>query len=163
MGVRGADDLLRSKRRLLGCVLLAFVLSGCGGSATVHTPSAAVQRDVADRFADAVFRGDAAGARALLVSPDEGALVFLVRRAAAPWRRQHVSIRLPARHTGERWTFSYAGRRTHEDGRFETEKGDLVVDVAPSASGAGVRFFGFRNIRIRFSTHHDSQLLPSNR
>ncbi len=43
------------------------------------------------------------------------------------------------------------------------ERGDLVVFVAPSAAGAGVRFFGFENVRIRFSTHHDAQLLPSNR
>jgi hypothetical protein len=122
-----------------------------------------VQRDVAERFAVAVFRGDAARARALLVAPDEAALVFLVRRAAAPWRRQHATVGLPARRTGEHWTFSYAGKRTHRDGRFETERGDLVVDVAPSAAGAGVRYFGFRNVRIRFSTHHDALLLPSNR
>jgi hypothetical protein len=72
-------------------------------------------------------------------------------------------VGLPARRTGEHWTFSYAGKRTHRDGRFETERGDLVVDVAPSAAGAGVRYFGFRNVRIRFSTHHDALLLPSNR
>jgi hypothetical protein len=161
--LRGADDLLRSIRRLVGCLLLAFAVSGCGGTARMSTPSAAVQRDVAERFAAAVFRGDAAGARALLVAPDEAALVFLVQRAAAPWRKQHASMRPTARRTGERWTFSYAGKRTHRDGRFETERGDLVVDVAPSADGAGVRFFGFRNVRIRFSTHHDAQLLPSNR
>jgi hypothetical protein len=129
----------------------------------MNTPSAAVQRGVAERFAVAVFRGDAARARALLVAPDEAALVFLVQRAAAPWRRQHASIRLPARRTGEHWTLSYAGKRTHRDGRFEAERGDLVVDVAPSAAGAGVRYFGFRNVRIRFSTHHDALLLPSNR
>ena len=129
----------------------------------MNAPSPAVQHDIAERFAAAVFRGDAAGARALLVAPDEAALVFLVQRAAAPWRRQHASMRSAARRTGERWTFSYAGRRTHRDGRFETERGDLFIDIAPSADGAGVRFFGFRNVRIRFGTHHDAQLLPSNR
>jgi len=144
-------------------LLLAFAVSGCGGTATMNTPSATVQRDVAGRFAVAVFRGDAATARALLAAPDEAALVFLVQRAAAPWRRQHASIRLPARRAGEHWTLNYAGKRTHRDGRFETERGSLVVDVAVSRGGAAVRYFGFRNVRIRFSTHHDSLLLPSNR
>ena len=149
-------------RSLVACMLVAFAASGCAGTATTRPPSPAVQRGVAERFAAAVLRGDADGARALLVG-DKAALDFLVRRAAAPWRRQHASIRLPARHTGTHWTFSYAGRRTHRDGRFETERGDLVVIVAPSAAGAGVRFFAFESVSTRFSTHHDAQLLPSNR
>jgi hypothetical protein len=147
----------------IGFVLAALAVSGCGGATTMNTPSAAVQRDVAGRFAAAVLHGDAAGARALLVGSDEEALVFLVQRAAARWKTQQATIRLPGRRAGRRWTFSYAGRRTHRDGRFETERGDLVVFVAPSAAGAGVRFFGFENVRMRFSTHHDAQLLPSNR
>ena len=147
----------------IGLLLVALAVSGCGGTTSLKTPSTAVQRAVAGRFAAAVLRGDAAGARALLVGGDRAALVFLVQRAAAPWRNQRASIRLPGRRTGVRWTFSYAGRRTHRDGRFETERGDLVVFVAPSATGAGVRFFGFENVQTRFSTHHDAQLLPSNR
>ncbi len=148
---------------LTGCLLVAFAISGCGGETSMKTPSGAVQRNVAGRFAAAVLRGDVAGARALLVHTDEEALVFLVRQAAAPWRTQHASIHLPARRTGNRWTFSYGGRRTQRDGSFETEQGDLVVFVAPLAAGAGVRFFGFTNVRTRFSTHHDAQLLPSKR
>jgi hypothetical protein len=136
--------------RLIGCLLVAFAVSGCGGGTTTKTPPEAAQRDVA-------------GARALLVGGDDGALVFLVQRAATPWRAQHASIRLPARRTGSRWTFSYAGTRTQRDGRFEAERGDLVVFVAPSAAGAGVRFFGFEHVRTVFSTHHDAQLLPSKR
>lgn len=156
--------LFRSNRRQVGCLLLlVLAVSGCGGASTASAPPATVQRHVAERFAGAVFRGDAARARALLVSPGEAALVFLVQRAAAPWRRQHASVRLPASRIGEEWTFRYAGKRTHPDGTFETERGDLVVDVVPSAAGAGVHFFGFRNVRIRFSTHHDALLLPSNR
>ena len=143
------------KRSLICCLLAASAISGCGGTAT----SAAVQRDVAERFAAAVLRGDPAGAHPLLASADEAALMFLVRRAAAPWRAQHASIQLPARRTGTRWAVRYAGKRTYRDGRFETETGDLVVYVA----GAGVRFFVFENVRMRFSTHHDAQLLPSNR
>ena len=129
----------------------------------MKTTSLAVQRDVAGRFAAAVLRGDAAGARALLVRVDEAALVFLVQRAARPWRIQHASIRLPARRTGSGWSVSYAGRRTQSDGRFETERGELVVFVVQSAAGAGVRFFVLSHVRTRYSTHHDAQLLPSNR
>jgi hypothetical protein len=154
-------DHLRLLRRI-GLLAVALGVAGCGGT-SVKTPSTAVQRDVAGRFAAAVLRGDAADARRWLVGSEEAALVFLVQRAAAPWRTQHASIKLPARRSGERWTFSYAGRRTFADGRFETEKGELVVFVAPSPSGAGVRFFGFKNVSTRFSTHHDAQLLPSKR
>jgi hypothetical protein len=147
---------------LIGCGLFALAIAGCGGT-SMKTPSTEVQRDVAGRFAAAVLHGNSTGARELLVGADESALVFLVERAAAPWTAGHASIELPARHSGERWTFVYSGRRTFADGRFETEKGELVVFVAPSPSGAGVRFFGFRNVNTRFSTHHDAQLLPSKR
>jgi hypothetical protein len=151
------------KSGLIGCLLVAFAVSGCGGSTTTSMPSQKVQRDVAGRFAAALLRGDAAGARALLVPADDGALVFLVQQAVAPWTTQHASIHLPARHVGNLWTFSYVRRRTHRDGRFETQRGDLVVVIAQSAAGANVEFFAFRNVRTRFSTHHDSQLLPSKR
>ncbi len=163
-GAAGAQSCRRGYLSgAIGCLLVALAASGCGGTTTLRTPSEVVQRNVAGRFAAAVLRGDAAGARALLVRADEAALVFLVQRAAAPWRIQHASIRLPARRTGKHWTFSYVGRRTQSDGRFETQRGDLVVVVAPSAAGGGVQFFAFRHVRTRFSTHHDSQLLPSNR
>jgi hypothetical protein len=145
--------------RLTGIVLVALVLGGCGGASTATVPSEAIQGGIARRFASVVLRGDAAAARALLVNPDNAALVTLVRRAAAPWRIQHAAIQRPARRAGNRWTFQYAGRRTHKDGRFETEKGALVVFLAP----AGVKYFVFTDVRRRFSTHHDSQLLPSNR
>jgi hypothetical protein len=142
------------------CLVFTFAAAGCGGS---KTPSQALQREVAGRFAVALFRGDVRAARALLVRRDEGALVFLVERAAAPWRGQHASVSLPARPTGDRWAVSYEGTRTHADGRFESESGDLIVLVATSSRGAGVRFFGFTHVRTRFSTHHDSELLPSKR
>jgi hypothetical protein len=142
------------------CLVFAFAAAGCGGS---KTPSRALQREVAGRFAVALFSGDVRAARALLVRRDEGALVFLVERAAAPWRGQDASVRLPARRAGDRWAVSYEGTRTHADGRFESESGDLIVLVVPSARGAGVRFFGFTHVRTRFSTHHDSELLPSKR
>jgi hypothetical protein len=150
------------KSGFIACLLAAVAVSGCGGT-PVKVPSEAAQRDVAGRFAAAVLRGDVAGARALLARSDDAALVFLVRRAAAPWRAQHASIRRRPSRVGDRWTFRYAGERTHADGRFETQTGDLVVVVGPSASGAAVRFFAFTHVHTRFSTHHDSQLLPSKR
>jgi len=149
--------------RLIGCLLAALAVSGCGGTAAPEKPPQTVQRHVAERFADAVLRGDAAGARALLARPDEAALVYLVRRAAAPWTNQHGSIRVPARHTDGGWAFSYFGTRAHRDGTFEREKGELVVLVEPSATGAAVRFFAFKHVRTRFSTHHDALLPPSKR
>ena len=148
---------------LVCCVLAAFAAGACGGQTSAGPPSHAEQRHVAGRFAVALFRGDAAEARSLLVRPNEAALVFLVNRAAAPWRTQHASVTLPARRTGDRWTVSYEGTRTHADGRFEIEWGNLVLLVASSPRGAGVRFFGFTHVRTRFSTHHDSELLPSKR
>jgi hypothetical protein len=95
----------------------------------------------------------------LLARRDEPALVSRLRRAAAPWKAQHPSVQRARRRAGDRWTFSYAGTRTHTDGRFETERGDLVVVV----ESAGVRFFAFEHVRTRFSTHQDAELLPSKR
>ena len=126
-------------------------------------PSQAVQRNVAGRFAAALLRGDAAGARALLVPADDGALVFLLQQAVVPSSTQQASIRLPGRRAGNLWTFRYVRRRTYRDGRFETQTGAFVVLIAPSTVGASVEFFGFKNVATRFSTHRDSQLLPSKR
>ena len=147
----------------IGCLLIALAVSRCGGDTAVKPPVQKTQRNIAGRFAAAVLGGDIAGARALLLRPDQAALVFLVRQAAAPWKTEHASIQLPARRTGGRWTVSYAGTRSYRDGRFETESGDLIVLVAPSTAGGRVRFFLFSHVRTRFSTHHDAQLLPSNR
>jgi len=148
------------KTGLIACLVLVTALSGCGGT---ETPSDAAQRTLAGRFATALFQGDAVSARSFLVGRDEPALDFLVSRATARWRREHASVDLPARRRSSRWVVRYSGRRTFSDGRFETESGDLIVLVAPSAAGARVRFFAFSNVRTRFSTHHDSQLLPSKR
>src|SRR5262249_56090532 len=102
--------------------VLVRALCGCGGT---DTPSEAAQRTLAERFATALMRGDAVGARALLLRQDTGALDFLVRRATARWRRDHASVDLPARRRSDGWVVRYAGRHTYPDGRFETEPGDL--------------------------------------
>jgi hypothetical protein len=148
---------------LIVCVVIVAALSGCGGDHAPAPPSGPVQQLLAERFGAALFRGDAAGARALLLRRDEPALIFLVRRATARWRGHHASIERPARRRGDRWYLGYRGKRTYRDGRFETENGELVVLVAPSATGPRVRFFAFLHVRTRFSTHHDAQLLPSKR
>jgi hypothetical protein len=154
---------VRTIAGLIACVVLVTASAGCGETDTATLPSEAAQRTLSERFAAALFRGDAVGARALLVRPDEPALVFLVRHTTARWRKHHASIDLPARRRGDRWELRYRGRRAYRDGRFETETGNLVVLLAPSQAGARVRFFAFRNVRMRFSTHHDAQLLPSKR
>jgi len=148
---------------MIGCLLVAFALVGCAHEATRSPSSAASQRDVADQFAAALFRGDAKGARAYLVHPNETALVYLVQRAARPWVGQHASLGLAARRSGTTWTIHYAGTRTHKDGRFERERGDLVVYFASTGAAPTVRYFMFTNVVTRFSTHHDSQLPPSKR
>src|SRR5581483_1790342 len=124
--------------------------------------AAAARRAVAERFAAAVLHGDAAAARALLPSSGDGALAALVRRAAAPWKGQRASLRLPARRSGDRWLVRYAGTRTQAGGAFERETGELVV-VVDDAAAPAVRYFAFTRVRSRFGTHHDSQLLPSRR
>jgi len=151
-------------------VLLAAAAAGCGGSTTrptpvtVPAPSEQARRDVAGRFAVAVLRAEADRARALLVRPDEEALVFLVRRAVAHWRRRKATIHLPASRTGSRWAVRYSGKRTFRDGRFEIERGALVVLIGRSRTGrARVRFFAFTRVERRFSTHQDAELLPSKR
>jgi hypothetical protein len=148
-----------SKAVLIG-LLGACVVAGCGGGPA--DASQTQQREVAFRFARAVLRGDVPTARGLLASR-EAALVTLVERGAVPWRAQHAAIARLAGQTDDRWTFRYVGRRTHADGRFETERGALVVFVGRTEAGAGVTYFLFTDVRRRFSTHHDALLLPSNR
>jgi hypothetical protein len=148
----------------LGAALLATSVGGCGGSGTgSELPPPAVQRSVVERFAAALLHGDTAGARALLVPDKDGVLTFLVRKAVSPAKARRTSISPPTRRTGDRWAVRFVSRRTYADLRFETQRGDLVVFLAPSPAGAAVRFFTFTNVRTRFSTHHDAQLLPSNR
>jgi hypothetical protein len=146
--------------RLTACALAALTLAACGGHGQRQT--AGDDRAVATRFARAVFLGDRAGARSLLLHEHETAIDFLVSRATKRWRHQRVAIADGAS-SGERWTFRYAGTRSFSDGRFEREQGTLLVVLAASPAGARVRYFAFVNVNARYSTHHDGQLLPSKR
>jgi hypothetical protein len=143
-------------------VAACFVASGCGGSASTHA-SIDAQRRTAQRFAEAIFHGNAPAATALLVEPDGGDLSSLVTRAAAPWRARHGTVSLPGRRSGQRWIFGFAGTHTHKDGRFERLRGHILVVVKASSKRPRVSFFAYRNDHVLFSTHHDSVLMPSNR
>ena len=141
------------------------IASGCAGtvSTSAKQQSVPARRDVAQRFAKAIFRGEAHAAITLLVYPDDQALRWMTTNAAAPWKTQHAAIRLSVKRSGRSWVFGYTGTHRYGDGRFEEVRGDIVVVVAASPKGPGVEFFTLRNTNVRFKTHHDSVLLPSNR
>jgi hypothetical protein len=87
----------------------------------------------------------------------------LVRRLAAPGRRHPGVIRSRGTDEGRgRWTFAYFRQVTKPGGAFTRETGQVVVDLAGGRTPS-VRFFGLRNREISYSTHHDSQLMPSKR
>jgi hypothetical protein len=65
----------------------------------------------------------------------------------------------PCSTAGGRFVFAFSGPHPHPDGRFEIEHGEFVVVVGPTL----VEAFTFRNTVTKFKTHHDSQLLPSDR
>jgi hypothetical protein len=144
-------------------VVACGLASACGGNTSPTEASVAAQRDVAQRFAEAIFHGNAGAATALLVKPDGGDLSSLVTRAAAPWKARHGTVSLPGRRSGQRWIFGFAGTHTHKDGRFERLRGHILVVVKAPSSRPRVSFFAYRNDHVLFSTHHDSVLLPSNR
>ena len=148
---------------LLLCV--CCIAAGCSGSASTSAkePSVAARRDVAQRFAEAIFRGKADAAITLLIHPVDPALSWKAKNAAAPWKRHHAALRLSGARSGRSWVFGYAGTHPSSDGGFEEVRGDIVVVVAASPKGAGVEFFALRNKDVQFRTHHDSLLLPSNR
>ena len=143
--------------------LVALIAGGCGGSADEHSAPISSQNAVADRFAEALVHGDVAGARALLARPNEGALVYLVRRDASRWKSHEVAVRLPAQRSGSHWKVGFTANRTYKDGRFERASGNLVMTLTPFTSGSRVEYFLYADVRTRHSTHHDALLLPSKR
>jgi hypothetical protein len=162
----GAAFVERAHRRpgvgaalVLGTCLIA---SSCGGSAS-RSPSLTDRRQVAQRFAEAIFHGKADVAVTLLADPGDAVLAKMTTRAAAQWKSRHAAVRLPGTHSGSGWVFRYSGTHPHADGRFEQVRGDFVVVVRASSDGAGVELFLFRNREVRFRTHHDALLSPSSR
>jgi len=146
--------------------VLAFVLcctaTACGGYDAPAAPLTA-QRDVAQRFARSIVRGNTGAAEALLVKPRAAGLSWLVTRSAAGWKAHHGTVHIPGQREGERWTFGFTGMHTHQDGRFERLRGHILVIVEASSQRPRVTFFAYRTDAVRFSTHHDSVLMPSNR
>jgi hypothetical protein len=151
----------RYSRRLAFLFAVGAVASGC--AAASHEPAIGAQREVARQFAEAIFRGQTDAAVRLLAAPHDPALIWLTRRAARPWKASHAALRLPGKRAGHSWVFGYAGTRTHADGSFEEVHGDIVIAVAASSGRTRVESFALPHPTIRFGTHHDSVLLPSNR
>jgi hypothetical protein len=118
---------------------------------------------VAQRFAEAIFHGQGDAAVALLADAEDRPLSSLAKRSAAAWRTQHGVVRFGEKPSPRHWIFRYTGERTHDDGRFEQVRGALLVVIGPSPHGPGVEFFSLRNESVRYGTHRDSVLLPSNR
>jgi hypothetical protein len=149
----------RDRSRLAILCLASLVLTACGGLAA----SPAEQHAVASRFAHDLVAGRVASAQALLVRGADPVVPELVRRLAAPARRHPGVIRSRGADEGNgRWTFAYFRQVTEPDGSFTRETGQVVVDLSGGRKPA-VRFFGLRNREISYSTHHDSQLMPSKR
>jgi hypothetical protein len=153
---------VRAKASIALVFVACSIASACGGRAGGEAPVGAQQK-VAREFAEAIFGGQADAAVGLLIEPHDPALSWLAKRAARPWKAHHASIRLPGRRTDRGWIFRYAGTRTHSDGSFEQVRGDIVIVMAAASARTRVEFFVLRHRTTRFSTHHDSVLLPSNR
>ena len=154
---------MKNKAALVCALAVCCVLAGCRGRAATDAPSVAAQHDVARRFAGAILHGDARAAVALQKNGEDAALSSMATRLAALWATDHGTIRGPGKRSGERWIFGFAGTHTHRDGSFERVRGHILVVLAASSRRARVAYFAVRNDAVRFSTHHDSVLLPSNR
>ena len=149
----------RERSRLAILCLAALVPAACGG----RTASPAAQRAVASEFAHDLIAGRVQGAQALLERGADPVVPQLVRRLAAPARLHPGVIRSRGASEGNgRWAFAYFRQVTKPDGSFTRETGQVVVDLTAGRTPA-VRFFGLRNREVSYSTHHDSQLLPSMR
>ena len=146
----------------LTLILTCCLAAGCGAGKAPVAASSSSQRDVAQRFAEAILAGRADAAVRLLSRSNDVPLSRLARRAARPWTADHAHI-VSRQRTGRRWTFRYTGRHTHADGSFEDVHGDVIAIVGTAAGRSVIEFFALRRETVRFSTHHDSQLLPSNR
>jgi hypothetical protein len=154
---------MKNNAPLVFALAVCCVVPGCQGSASKDAPSVAVQHDVAQRFAGAILHGDAGTAMALQEDAGDAGLSSITTRAAALWATDHGTIRGRGKRSGERWIFGFAGTHTHRDGRFERVRGHILVVLTASSKRARVAYFAIRNDAVRFSTHHDSVLLPSDR
>jgi len=144
------------RRLAVACVVVFTV--GCGSS---HDPSLSEQRATARAFADAVLAGDAHTARSLVAKHADRAVDEQAKRLSAGFAHHPAHLNGRARRTGTaQWAFPYRRRVNGKNGAFSVERGFLVVDTE---DGPGVTFAAIIGRVIDYSTHHDSELLPSKR
>ena len=144
------------RRWALPCLLICVV--GCGTS----RPSRSEQRATARSFAEAVVAGRADAARSYVAKNADQAVREQASRLSAAFARAHGHlIGNPRRSGTAQWAFAYRKRVNGKKGAFSRERGILVVDTA--SDSPGVSFAAILGRQISYSTHHDSELLPSKR
>ena len=141
------------RRLAVACVVLCLV--GCG---TSH-PNRSEQRATARAFAEDVIAGNAPAAKSFVAKHADPAVREQARRLSADFAKHpgHL-VGTPRRSGAAQWAFAYRRRINGKKGAFSRERGFLVVDT-----GDGVTFAAIIGRVIDYSTHHDSQLLPSKR
>jgi hypothetical protein len=138
------------------CLVLCVV--GCG---TSH-PSRSEQRATARAFAEEVVAGHGDAARSYVAKGAAPAVREQAARLSAAFAHTpgHL-VGEPRRSGTAQWAFAYTKRVNGKKGAFSRERGILVVDTGSDAPG--VTFAAILGRQIAYSTHHDSELLPSKR
>jgi hypothetical protein len=152
------DATLRPMRRLaVACLVLCSL--GCGAP---HHPPLSEQKASASAFAEDVVAGRARDAEARVAKHADRAVHEQVIRLSADFARHRARLVGRPRRTGAaQWAFAYRRRVNGPNGRFSREHGFLVVDTG--GDEPGVTFAAIIGRVIEYSTHHDSELLPSKR
>jgi hypothetical protein len=144
------------RRWVVACLLLCVV--GCGTS----RPSRTEQRSSARAFAEEVVAGHVDAARSYLAKDVDPAVREQASRLSAAFASTPGHLIGQPRRTGTaQWAFAYRKRVNGKQGAFSRERGILVVDTGSGAPG--VTFAAILGRQIAYSTHHDSELLPSKR
>ena len=140
----------------VACLLLCLV--GCGTT----RPSRSEQRATARAFAEEVVAGNAEAARSYVAKDADPTVREQASRLSAAFAHTPGHLIGRARRSGTaQWAFVYRRRVNGKLGAFSRERGILVVDTGTGAPA--VRFTAILGREITYSTHHDSQLLPSKR
>ena len=141
---------------LAACVVLCIV--GCGTS----RPSRVEQRATAQAFAEEVVAGHADAARSYVAKDADAAVREQASRLSAGFAHAPGHLVGQPRGSGTaQWAFAYTRRVNGKKGAFSRERGILVVDTGSDARG--VTFAAILGRQVAYSTHHDSELLPSKR
>jgi hypothetical protein len=144
------------RRWAIACLLICVV--GCG---TSH-PSRSEQRATARSFAEAVVAGHADAARSYVAKDADSAVREQASRLSAAFVQTPGHLIGQSRRSGTaQWAFTYRKRVSGKKGAFSRERGILVVDTG--SDSPGVSFAAILGRQIAYSTHHDSELLPSKR